>query len=299
MSHRIYTKEDLLQFKPKFSSFVGIDSDGCVFPTMEIKQKQCFHKLIISHWHLEKMEARLREAAEFVNLYSKWRGQNRFVALDKMFDLLRERETVRPSGATLPDTTDMKAFIASGTALSHDGLKEYIAKTNSEALKVLLAWSVDVNAEIARTVKKIAPFKWATESLEEIRQNSDAICVSQTPTEALVREWEENSILDYVAIIAGQELGTKAEHIEMATKGRYPASNILMIGDAPGDRKAAKANRALFFPINPGHEEASWECFCKEAYDKFLTGTYAGEYEQKLIAEFDALLPGKPAWKSA
>jgi len=44
----MFTKEDLINFKPKFSTFVGIDSDGCVFDTMEIKQKQCFHGLIVS-----------------------------------------------------------------------------------------------------------------------------------------------------------------------------------------------------------------------------------------------------------
>ena len=32
-----------------------------------------------------------------------------------------------------------------------------------------------------------------------------------------------------------------------------------MIGDAPGDHKAAKSNHALFFPIVPHREEASWQ----------------------------------------
>ena len=45
-----------------------------------------------------------------------------------------------------------------------------------------------------------------------------------------------------------------------------------MIGDAPGDLKAARANDALFFPINPGHEDESWERFYEEAVHKFLAG---------------------------
>lgn len=32
-----------------------------------------------------------------------------------------------------------------------------------------------------------------------------------------------------------------------------------MIGDAPGDLKAARGNGALFFPVNPGDEEESWK----------------------------------------
>jgi hypothetical protein len=31
---------------------------------------------------------------------------------------------------------------------------------------------------------------------------------------------------------------------------------------------------------------------------RFLAGEYAGEYEAKLIAEFDALLPAVPPWEA-
>jgi len=85
-----FTREDLLGFVPTFGTFVGIDSDGCVFDTMEVKQKDHFHPLIIKTWGLEAIEPQLRQAAEFVNLYSKWRGQNRFPALLQVFDLLHE-----------------------------------------------------------------------------------------------------------------------------------------------------------------------------------------------------------------
>ena len=33
------------------------------------------------------------------------------------------------------------------------------------------------------------------------------------------------------------------------------------------------------------------------AFDKFINGEYAGDYESKLIAEFDACLPETPAWE--
>ena len=61
--------------------------------------------------------------------------------------------------------------------------------------------------------------------------------------------------------------------------------------------QAAKAVGALFYPINPGAEDASWKRFYGEACDRFLNETYAGEYETKLIAEFDAYLPETPPWK--
>jgi hypothetical protein len=63
--------------------------------------------------------------------------------------------------------------------------------------------------------------------------------------------------------------------------------------------RAAKANDALFYPINPGHEEASWQKFYEEAVHRFLAGEYAGDYEAALIAEFEQLLPEVPPWKKA
>ncbi len=129
-------------------------------------------------------------------------------------------------------------------------------------------------------------------------QPADVIVVSQTPTEALVREWKEHGIDSFVRAIAGQELGTKAEHIQFAAGGKYPSGKVLMIGDAPGDRKAAVSNHALFYPIIPGHEEASWERFFKEGLDRFFNETYAGVYENGLVREFDASLPEQPPWQT-
>ncbi|MDH3981366.1 MAG: hypothetical protein OES84_00525, partial [Kiritimatiellaceae bacterium] len=59
---REFTKDDLINFLPRFETFVGIDSDGCVFDTMEIKQKDFFHPAIIQHWGLKAIEAEVRAA---------------------------------------------------------------------------------------------------------------------------------------------------------------------------------------------------------------------------------------------
>ena len=70
-----------------------------------------------------------------------------------------------------------------------------------------------------------------------------------------------------------------------------------MVGDAPGDLKAAKANEALFYPINPGREEASWDRFLNEAIDRFINGNYVGAFENERIVEFQSMLPEKPSWQ--
>ena len=121
--------------------------------------------------------------------------------------------------------------------------------------------------------------------------------VSSTPGEALQREWAEHDVARYAGLICGQEIGSKAEHLHYGACGKYDPGRILMIGDAPGDMKAAKDNGVLFYPINPGREAASWQRFHDEAADRFLAGEYAGPYEQTLIDEFLALLPETPPWK--
>jgi hypothetical protein len=110
---RTYTVEDLRNFTPGHATLVCVDSDGCVFDSMEIKQKRCFHGLIVSFWHLEPIEKYVREAAEFVNLYSKRRGRNRFLCLVDSIDLLRDRPEVVGSGVALPDFTSLRRWMAS------------------------------------------------------------------------------------------------------------------------------------------------------------------------------------------
>lgn len=295
-NERHFTKADLTGFVPRHDTLVCIDSDGCVFDTMGIKQKQCFHPLIISQWHLEPIAAYVRTAAEFANLYSKTRGGNRFPCLYRTMQLLRAWPEVQASGVPVPELRALKAFIDSGAALGNQSLGEAARLTGEQELADVLAWSTNVNRSIEETVKNVPPFKWVRECLVKMQPCSDMIVVSQTPTEALVREWSEHAVDRFVPVIAGQELGTKSEHIAMTMLGRYKPDRVLMIGDAPGDKKAAKDNAALFYPINPGHEEGSWARFHAEAYDRFLAGTYAGAYERAVTAEFDALLPEVAPW---
>jgi len=287
----------LVEMEPAHEFFVGIDSDGCAFDTMEIKHKECFAPNIIKHWGLQPVSKYAREAAEFVNLYSKWRGVNRWPALMLVFDLLREREEVQRRNVTIPDTPKIREFIASGVALSNTSLKRRIDQTGDPELIKALAWSEAVNAAIADMVHGVPPFPYVRESLDLMTRHADAIVVSQTPLEALVREWKEHKIDGYVKVIAGQELGTKSQHIHLASRGKYAEDHKLMIGDAPGDLKAARDNNAFFFPVNPGHEEESWERFYKEGFNRFLEGTYGGDYEAELMGEFEKVLPETPPWK--
>ncbi|MBZ5537512.1 MAG: HAD family hydrolase [Acidobacteriia bacterium] len=288
----------LTELKAQHEFFVGIDSDGCAFDSMEIKQKECFCPNTIKHWNLQAVSKYARETAEFVNLYSKWRGTNRWPALVMVFDLLIRRPEVTARKVEIPKAPRLREFIDSGKPLSNDGLREYMAGHPDPELTRALEWSLAVNQSISDIVSGLPPFPYVRESLGLLATRTDSIVVSQTPTEALMREWEEHDIAKYVRVIAGQEMGTKKQHLKMATAGKYAFNHMLMIGDAFGDLEAARANGALFFPINPGHEEESWRRFYEEGIYKFLSGVFNGAYEEKLLADFVRLLPATPPWKS-
>jgi len=293
----IHDQQGLQGFQPQHEFFVGIDSDGCAFDTMEIKQKECFTPNTIKYWRLQAVSKYAREAVEFVNLYSRWRGTNRWPALLMVFDLLAERPEVLARKVRAPEVPTLREWVKTETKLGNPALKAEVQKTDDLILKQALAWSEAVNAAIEDMVKGIPPFPYVRESLVALSSLADIMVVSQTPGEALQREWAEHGIAKHAAAICGQEMGTKTEHLQLGAGGKYPQDRVLMLGDAMGDLTAARKNGFLFFPINPGREDASWQRFFEEGMGRFLKGTYAGEYEAGLMAEFEAMLPDRPPWK--
>ncbi|MCK5738192.1 HAD family hydrolase [bacterium] len=288
----------LKAFSPKHDFFVGIDSDGCAFDTMELKHKECFIPQLIKHWGLQPISKYAREVGEFVNLYSKWRGANRFPVLLKIFDLLRERPEVKARGIEIPELPELRAWMDSGVPLGNPSLTKAIAESGDPVLKKILEYSLDINRVVEEMCTGgVMPFPYVGEVLEKLSPLADMVVVSVAPTATLQYEWGRNNIDQYVALICGQEFGAKKDILKQATFGHYAPNHVLMMGDAPGDLKAAKANSTLFYPICPGYETESWERFYTEALEKFLNGDYAGEYEAARISEFDQLLPEKAPWE--
>jgi phosphoglycolate phosphatase-like HAD superfamily hydrolase len=290
--------QELVDFKPQKDFFIGFDSDGCVFDSMEIKQKECFCPAFINNYDLQGAARAGRETWEFVNLYSKTRGVNRFLAVLRAIELLRGRREITERHISLPDTSGLEVWTRTESNLSESSLARKVETDSDPSLHRAFRWSQDVTAAVARIIRNLPPYPQVGQVLEQACGKADLMVVSQTPTADLEREWNEYDIARYVRIIAGQERGTKAEHLKYAASGKYGKENILMIGDAPGDLNAARSNGVLFFPVVPGSEEESWNRFRDEALDRFFKGTFAGFYQERLLAEFDKALPEKAAWQS-
>jgi phosphoglycolate phosphatase-like HAD superfamily hydrolase len=290
-------QEQLINLKPQKQFFVGIDSDGCAFDTMEIKHKECFCPNFIKYFGLQPVSKYARETWEFVNLYSSNRGCNRFLAVSETLKLMALRPEIKVRNFIVPSAESLIEWTKKENMLGNPTLKKYAAEVNDPFITRTLEWSLKVNEDIGQMVFGISPFPYVKECLEKMSKQADVMVVSQTPIEALEREWKENKIDHYVRTIAGQEQGTKTEHLQYASKGKYPDDKILMIGDALGDYKAAKSNGVLFFPVNPGKEDGSWQKLLEEGLDRFFAGTFNGDYQKKLFREFEVYLPDHPRWK--
>src|SRR5689334_9200338 len=181
MSDVLPAARPLVEFKPKHDFFVGIDSDGCAFDTMEIKHKECFIPAFIRHMGLQPISKYAREACEFSNLYSKWRGANRFPAYLLALDLLGERPEVLARRARLPALKGLRDWVKRETTLGNPTLKAEVEKTRDPDLELTLRWSMAVNEAIDAMVHDIPPFPFLRESLEQLAAAADMVVCSATP----------------------------------------------------------------------------------------------------------------------
>ncbi|MCK4418388.1 HAD family hydrolase, partial [Candidatus Aerophobetes bacterium] len=126
--------ERLKNFSQKKEFLIAIDSDGCVFDSMNPKQIVAFHPKIMEFYELWGIESYLREVAEFVNLFSRTRGCNRFIALRHIYRFLGERPEVKEAmmeqGIPLPDTTMLDTYVEEykDISLGNPTLEEYVQK---------------------------------------------------------------------------------------------------------------------------------------------------------------------------
>lgn len=263
---------------------VCVDSDGCAMDTMEVKHRKCFGPKAIEVWGLQDIETKFLEIWNMVNLYSKTRGINRFKGLAKTFELLSEE------GIDMPDFSSVNKWIENTTELSNPALEKEILQTKDEQLVKVLEWSNAVNKAISELPEDDKPFSNVKEGLEIISSVADVAIVSSANGGAVMAEWTRHELAPFVNVMLGQEAGTKAACIANLKRNNYYEDEVLMVGDAPGDLEAAVKNGVLYYPILVGREDFSWKRLASEALTKLLEGNFRGEYQNKLIDEFNLTL---------
>jgi phosphoglycolate phosphatase-like HAD superfamily hydrolase len=276
--------------------FIGVDSDGTVFDTMEIKHKRVFQPLAVEMWGLQSVESEYNEIAEFINLYSVHRGLNRFQSLIMAFERIAEKSEA--AARALDGMAALREFVLSGCPLSVASMRDYNAEKKHPFLDQVLAWSQRSDDLYTEIMEKEGnpPYPRVRETLERAKEKADIMVISSSSKDTLNSDWGDNDLLGLTTRVMGQETGNKKAQIKATLSPAHSPDRSLMLGDAPGDLEAARANQILFFPILPGAEAASWERLESEALDRFFAGTYAGAYEEELLAEFNTVLQPDAPW---
>lgn len=265
---------------------ICFDSDGCVMDTMEVKHHHCFGPCFIREWELDTWREPLLKRWNEINLYESTRGINRFKGLAL---ILRE---VDKSYTPVPGLRALEQWTQTGSELSESALKDALEKLpegeNRACLAKALAWSRATNAAIeALPEEEKAAFPGAREGLAAAAAYAMVAVVSSANRDAVEAEWSRCGLLEYVDVVMAQDNGSKAECLRRLSE-RVAPENILMVGDAPGDRAAAEKNGVWFYPILARREAESWQRFPENA-EAFLQGKYA-QRQPELLAEFTANL---------
>jgi len=97
-------------------------------------------------------------------------------------------------------------------------------------------------------------------------------------------------------MIAGRRWARRPSTSTFAATSKYAANRILMIRRRARGFSRGQKERRVVFPINPGTKRHRGTTLSRGARTVFFNDAYAGDYEAKLVKEFDACLPEKPAW---
>ena len=126
-----------------------------------------------------------------------------------------------------------------------------------------------------------------------IHEKADIVVVSSANAQAVAEEWQTHGLAGHTDLMLSQDAGSKQFCINELLKKGYQTDHVLMVGDAPGDRSAARNNGVLYYPILVKKETYSWKRLQEEGMNRFLTGTFKGEYERQLEQEFEDNLTPK------
>ena len=274
------TMNDLDNFKKTKEFLVCVDSDGCAMDTMDIKHIRCFGPVMVEQWRLQKWKKQILERWNEINLYSMTRGINRFKGLAIALEEISE------NNQPIEGIKELKEWTQHASELSNSALEQKIAEGSNPVFQEALMWSRKVNEAINMlTEDEKRPFEHVKEGLEAAHKFSDVAVVSSANREAVEEEWNRCGLTEHVDILCCQDSGSKAHCLEVLLKKGYDPTHVLMVGDAPGDREAAKQNGVQYYPILVRREKESWKELKEKGLELLVSEKYQ-EYGQIKEIEF-------------
>jgi phosphoglycolate phosphatase-like HAD superfamily hydrolase len=300
-------QQQLRTWRREHDFAVCIDTDGCVLDNMWAKQVVVFHPHYMDMNGLREMEMLFRIHAEHHNLWASTRGCDRYIAVGLTLQSLLTDRAAQDAGC-MDHVKDLLAsvegyvrFVEESKGAKAFGIPSLTEHHRKHGLEYnvtrLLGWSEAVDRTFQFVTLGIPPFDAVPDTVRYLAQNGDILVVSATPYSDLADWWTRTGLARHVQAIAGKEMGKKDDHIRLLKQaGGYADDRVIMVGDGGGDLKAARVNKALFYPTVPGKEQEAW-AGAQEAFGAFFAGRYRGAMEDRLVADFDAALLKEGPWQ--
>ena len=267
---------------------IGIDSDGTAFDSMNIKHLDAFIPAALEIWPMrEEVAARFTEIEKTVNLFSSLRGINRYPGLLEAFERL---EKEYPEEKSLPLLGDLREYIDGVTRYSPATLKAWMEDHPSVELDKVLAWSNRADELFTKACEGLMPYPGVKEAMEKAYPFAAIAVVSSAAKAGLEKDWAAGGLTPFVDYMMSQEDGSKTAQLRKAMTQCGTGVKALMLGDTDSDGISAHEAGALFYPIMPGDEAASWKRFAEEILPLFLTGKYDETTEAQYYSRLKALL---------
>jgi len=266
---------------------VAFDSDGCVLDVMETKHRDAFFPALGEVWDLSGFQSEARTLWLNINLYSKTRGANRFLALEIFLRGIAD-SFGEASAVFRKDADALEQWMDDAETLSEESLSYAIDNRRwvVESLERALSWSRLVNVRVG-CLPPPKMFEGVLPVLQRLKDMDAFVCVvSSAKGTTIAGEWQHVGLSKYVDKIYGQEDGSKAEVLGMISSELGRDCRILMVGDALGDLRAAKSNDVEFYPIIPRSETESWRLLFSESLECFLSDQSFFEKTQKQRIDF-------------
>lgn len=268
---------------------ICIDSDGCAIDSMEVKHRRCFGPCMIDIWQLTPWREEILQRWNEINLYTMTRGINRFLGLEKMLT------EIDAAYCPIAGLEAYRTWCRTTRSFSNERIEAEIQAGNHPIFQQVLAWSQAVNRKIEEISPEIHPFPGVKNALEQMGEKADIAIVSSANPQAVQDEWTRFGFMEFVDYVMAQDAGTKSDCIGSLIARGYVRERILVLGDAPGDARAASGNGVLYFPILAGRESQSWEQLTNEALPRLFAGQYDPDYQQSLLKQFYQNLSGEEA----
>lgn len=275
------------EFAPQKKFLVCVDSDGCAMDTMDIKHIRCFGPCMVAEWKLGQWQEDILKRWNAINLYTMTRGINRFKGLAMALAEISKKYT------PIDGIDDLVSWAEHAKELSNRAVAEEYDRTGKEMFHKALCWSEATNRAIdALPESEKRPFDGVAEGLAAMHEFADVAVVSSANRDAVEAEWQRYGLLEHVDVLLCQDAGSKAHCIEGLLGKGYDPHNVLMVGDAPGDKAAAERNGVYYYPILVRHEAESWRELRATGLSHFQGQTYA-IYGEHRNAEFLDNLKGE------